>query len=268
MRLLTQLTLVALAVALSAVGAASARPQSFPGGVNIGIKGWGNVRPGAGFNLHRVIPCRETACPSDGLPVFASAKHVTLTAKPYKGWKFAHWTGACKRKKPKCVIDLSHSHGTAYGTHHVANVTAVFIAVAPGLTRSNPIRIGHTAPIGHNWTLRVNSYTPNLQLQPPAQAGAEYVAANVTVTYAGGGSGDVAVLQDYLEVIGSHNVTYGPYCPDGVPPPNWPPGVLYSGQSATANTCWTIATNDASSLELIIDPNFASPGPSLWFALR
>ena len=170
----------------------------------------------------------------------------------------------------QCAIDFSHRHKDRRGFYG-AGVTVSFRPVGKGVTRGNPIRLGHAALIGQGWRLRINSFTPNVQLSPPPSAGAEYVAANMTLTNTARGRNALNYSLGYLDVIGSHNVAYRPGdCPGDAPPPALdsvvPSGLLNSGQSATGNVCWQIATNDASTLELHIDPNFAYPVS--WFALH
>jgi hypothetical protein len=68
---------------------------------------------------------------------------------------------------------------------------------------------------------------------------------------------------------GGHNGSYGvfinrPYdpCPDK-PPPALPESQISSGESVTGNVCWTVATNDQSTLEMFIGSGLAPT----WFAL-
>lgn len=72
-------------------------------------------------------------------------------------------------------------------------------------------------------------------------------------------------------MIGSHNRTYtiGPeWCPT-VPQPqlnlNSP---IYKGKSATGYVCWTIAKDDASTLDLYYGTGGPSAGHTIWFALH
>jgi hypothetical protein len=154
---------------------------------------------------------------------------------------------------------------------------AVFVAVAPGLTRGNPIPLGQTADIGGGFRWQINSFTPAVQLSPPAQAGHQYAVANVTATYVGGsgteGSLGRLVQQDF-KVIGSRNVVYswGPGGPSSYPTAPEPdlsqnPATLSPGQSATGNVCWEIASDDAATLEAEI-PYWNPSGATTWFALR
>jgi hypothetical protein len=151
-------------------------------------------------------------------------------------------------------------------------VHATFKAVGPGLTFDNPIRIGTRASIGQGWSAQVNSVTPNFDTwnspQPPPPPGAEYFVANVTMAYDGGSSDQV---RGPSQVEGRHKTTYTTArngCPDSLNKA-FPDGqTVYSGQSVTGNVCWTIAANDASSLELYFGFGGSSSPGTTWFALH
>jgi hypothetical protein len=269
--------LAAIAVATVALLASASPAQSqdhaFFGGVRIGVRGWGSVQPGKGFDVHTPVSCIPSSCKS----ALATARtpHITLVAKPHPGWKLARWSGACTGTKPKCVVDLSRARADSFGGH-VRLVHARFDPVAPGLTRTNPLPLGNAASIYGVWKIQVNSTTPKAQLSTPPPPGAEYFAANLTATFLEPAVGNLNGLSG--EVIGSHNVVYGRPsptgngCPNGEPAPYLPlvtpEGDLPGGESATGNLCWLIATNDESSLEL----RFTFGGPAFfvteWFALH
>jgi hypothetical protein len=260
---------VALAFLVAASGARS-QTSSLNGGVILKVAGWGSVKPGKGFESHDVFQCfGDEPCSSITFP--AHVRRVTLTAIAYEGWKLDGWRAPCrgKKTKPKCVIDLSRVPRNSAG-EHFAHVRANFSAVAPGFTRTNPVPVGRAAETGDGYRLRVNAVTMNASLTPAAPAGAEYVVANMTVTYTDGGSSSdmSAIANGVINVIGNHNASYDADvagCPaDGPPPQLDAAGTLYSGQSATGNVCWTIAANDASSLELYYDGQTYKT----WFALH
>jgi hypothetical protein len=262
---------VAVAVlSVSGPGSASLTTTSNRyGSIKIGFKGWGRVVLGKGFLDRQYTPsCMETSCPA---APYTSRLRAVATAQPMQGWKFVHWRGACKSTKPKCTIRLKHVRPDVSGYRH-ARLTATFAAAVPGFTRSWPVPLGHTASTDTQDALRfrVNSVTPSASLTPAAPAGAEYFVANITATYVGGGSyNDFYNLADSrLQVIGSHDAPYNAGsngCPGGGPAPQLDSfGTLYSGQSDTGNVCWTIAANDASSLELYFDGS----GYKTWLALH
>lgn len=279
MRLLSLIVLLAV-VTLPAAAAASSRrqpPWKQQGSVDITVNGVGSVKLSWGFDGRKTLGCGGPSCRYVGAGFHR--RRVVLTATPYKGWawKFVRWRGACKGKRPKCTIDFSHRRRNRRGFYH-AFIGVSFLPVGPGLTRSNPIRIGHAHNIGNGWGLRINSFTPSVQLSPPPPAGEEYVAANMTVTFCGPAehctdvdNASSYIPSDSFEVIGSHKVGYRPgTCPGDAPSPALdsvvPSGLLHAGQSATGNVCWQVAANDASLLELHTDPKVFYPG--FWFALH
>jgi hypothetical protein len=93
------------------------------------------------------------------------------------------------------------------------------------------------------------------------------------VTYTGSGSRDTGWLSGF-RAMGSHNVLYlagddGNGCSDpGPQPPLDTVDPLYSGQSTTGYVCWTIAANDASSLELFFGSGTLDSPRTTWFALH
>ena len=238
------------------------------GGANLTINGWGRVTPGSGWDRHRSVACRYASC-SEAL--FARIPQVILTATPYHGWKFLRWRGPCKAAKtlPTCAINLSHLRADLFG-QRVAPIKAIFTPVAPGLTRSNPIPVGTAASIGRFITVRVNSASPNVQLEPAALPGFEYFAANLTVTYTGGGSATAGGLT--YDVMGSHRTSYSRFtsaCPDpGPQPPLDYKDPIPSGQSTSGYVCWAIATNDQSRLELYIGSGTINYPGTTWLALH
>jgi hypothetical protein len=214
-------------------------------------------------------------CPSWLLHPRASGLQATVKAHPFiRGWKLAHWRGACTGKKLTCTINLTHFPSDGQGVRH-AWVTAVFVATMPGFTRSWPVPIGQAG--GGDGTggfrLKVNFATPEANLSPAAPAGSEYFVANITATYFGNGSNvDIFhTAQGKLAAVGRANPpTSVPYtaakngCPGNGPAPQLaalPP--FNYGQSATGNVCWTITTSDEASLQM-----YYGGGYKTWFALH
>ena len=269
MRSLACFLVVGASLALvGASGSARAGAAAFMGGATLSIQGWGTVTPGHGFDTHRSVPCTNALCPGEAL--FARESRVALIAKPYQGWSFVRWRGPCKpTTQPKCTINLRQVHADRFG-ERVAHVRAVFIPLAPGLTRTNPIPIGTTWPIGPSMTVRVNSATPNVQLSPAAQPGFEYFDANLTLTYTGGFQVTAGSLN--YDVVASHKTSYDPSsngCPKPGPQPPLDNSVpLNSGQPVSGYVCWTIAANDESSLELNFGSGTLNHPVTIWFALH
>lgn len=268
MRRLAPVVLVA-ALALPAVtAAASSQARNYNGEVWIGFKGWGSVKLGKGMLAHRTVGCTRGACPA--VNYLSRGARATLTEKPYDGWKFARWHGACKGTRPKCTINVARVRPNVYGVRNV-RVGATFIPVARGITKDNPVPLGTSANVGQGWRVRVNSVVPQAQLLPAPPAGADYFAADVTIGYFGGAS---STPENYLtwRAIGSHHTPYDPGsspCPNQGPDPalNTYDPVL-SGQSRSGYVCWQIAANDAGSLELYIGSGTLDYPGTTWFALR
>lgn len=268
MRKFVAVLVIAALGLLGAAASAHSQPRSFTGTLYVGIKGWGSVKPGKGVAEHVILRCTDASCSAQAYEITRS--RIVLTAKAYMGWRFTSWRGACRSKKPTCVINAKHALKDIYGQRSV-HVGAKFVPVAPGLTPGHPLPIGTKANIGANLVVKVNSAHSNVQLSLAAPAGAEYFDANVTVTYTGGGSEDSNYFG--FSAVGSHNARYstvnGNACTyPGPQPPLDTYDPLFSGQSTAGYICWTIAANDASTLELYFgDGTLNYPGTT-WFALH
>jgi hypothetical protein len=74
------------------------------------------------------------------------------------------------------------------------------------------------------------------------------------------------------EPVGSHKAPYrnvdGNACSYPGPQPELHTSALFSGQSTTGYICWTIAANDASSLELYFGSGTLDYPGTTWFALH
>jgi hypothetical protein len=265
-----RVAVIASAALVLLAGASPARSQThaFFGGVKIGLRGYGSVQPGKGFDVHTPISCTPDSC--KGATARARASHITLVAKPHRGWKLLRWKGACSGKKLKCSIDLSRAPAGAFGDH-VRLVHARFSPAARGLTRANPFPLGQAGTVAGSWRLRFNYVTPNGQLSPAAPPGAEYVVANVSVTFLGPGTATLNGLAS--EAIGNRNVRYhpnpaGPPCPAPYLYTATPYGELPGGESVTGNICWLIFADDEKSLEVPL--RFGGPAFFVtdWFALH
>jgi hypothetical protein len=268
--------LLAAAVVVSLAllgGAASARSESrgYSGHLGLWVKGWGTVDLKAGLVEHGPFKCQGVFCTAHGgLRLHRSP--VVLVETPYKGWKFTGWRGACRSKKPKCAINLLRTHENADGPR-IIHVGATYTPVGPGFTRGHPIPVGTTASIGRSLRLRVNSVLRNVDLSPAPPPGSEYFAANLTLSYGQGGSPFAtghSALGDW-PAIGSSNKTYtlgSEACPSAPQPQLALDSPIYRGQSETGYVCWTIATNDASTVELYYGTGGPHPGRTIWFALH
>jgi hypothetical protein len=268
MRRLSAALLIVTLGLLGLAASASSQPRSYTGAVWVGINGWGGVKLRKGLAEHQNVTCTNASCPASNY--LLNGSRVVLSETPYKGWKFTHWYGACKTTTAKCLINVAKVHPNSYGQYNI-HVGATFIPVAPGLTRTHPLPVGTEANIGEGLVVRVNSANANVELTPPAPAGAEYFAANLTVTYTGGGSQDPNYFG--FSVEGSHNTKYQTIINDSCPYPGPQPPLdvsdaLFSGQSTSGYVCWTIAANDESSLELFFGSGTLNAPGTTWFALR
>ena len=266
-RLAAALLLIASLMMGGAVSARS-QSQSFSGSVVLGVKGWGDIKT-KGVVGHPTIRCTNASCPHHNL--LLRRPHVVLTEKPYMGWKFTGWRGACKGKRARCVIDASHARRDIFGDHSV-HVRATFIPVAPGLTRSNPIPLGTSATIADGLVVRVNSANANVQLGTPPPAGAEYFDANLTVTNPSARAKPTwwygfTVEGDATKI--PYGSDTGNECSDpGPQPPLDTSGPFRPGESRTGYVCWTITTSDANSLELFWGLGTQDVIRTTWFALH
>jgi hypothetical protein len=238
--------------------------------VSVWVKGWGGIKATKGAIGDPTVRCTNASCSHDN--VLLKGPHVVLTEKPYTGWKFTGWRGACKSKRARCVLDASHARTDSLGDHSV-HVRATFIPVAPGLTRANPIPLGTPATIWDGLVVRVNSANANVQLGTSPPAGAEYFDANLTVTNPSGRSRPTWWYGFTAE--GSHNLPYGSAdngngCSDpGPQPPLDTSDPLYAGQATTGYVCWTIEASDANSLESYFGfGTLDGPPRTTWFALH
>jgi hypothetical protein len=234
----------------------------------VAIRGWGGIKLGKGLLEHRMVRCTRARCPAVNYPTRGS--RAVVSEKPYTGWKFAHWSGACKGKRPRCVVHVAREHPTASGERHL-HVSATFTPVAAGITRGHPIPFGTTGIVRRNWRMQVNSVTPSVPLSPAPPSEAEYFDANVTVTYAG--SGTATPEQDLTWRLSAENhTTYtigSNPCPYPGPQPTLPLyNLVYSGQSVSGYVCWQIAASDVGGLELYFGSGDLDYPGTTWFALR
>jgi hypothetical protein len=196
-------------------------------------------------------------------------KRLAVTSAATKGWKTGPWAGACSGTTPTCRFK-------------VLRASRLAVTFVPPGARSNPIPLGQAAPVGSKWRLVVNAVTANANAAvlaasggasyavPPA--GAQDFMVNVTATYTGGGSSIVDDLTGYVEAVGSHKATYDSTtsCPGQWPDPSFKyvnEQQIFSGQSASGNICFLIASNDADSMELFAGSS-SSGQAQIWFALR
>jgi hypothetical protein len=103
-------------------------------------------------------------------------------------------------------------------------------------------------------------------------ATAQDFLVSLTLTYTGGGKGNLYSLVDMLHAVGSHNAPYDmgdDPCGVFLPAPdlgNQGAGDVFSGRTVTGNVCFQIASNDADSL--LLDVGDPLVGNNHWFAPR
>ena len=233
---------------LAVSGAPAATTHHVP--LTVVVTGHGSVRLSDGRRLACSGHCHKTFLVRAGV-------RLNLTARPSSGWAFAAWNGACHGGRATCTLR----------PYHANHVTATF--APPGSIRANPITLGQTAAIGDGFRLKVVSVTPAAWLDPPAPGGQNFVVL-LTVTYVGGGTGDLLPLINNLDAAGTHGGTYTAYqngCHGPLPPPALGESGfdISSGQSVSGNICWQIVGSDAAGLVLFIGPGFTH---TTWFALR
>jgi hypothetical protein len=255
----------------------------YKGTLTLDIKGYGAAKLSQGFReslprwignasyWHGTLICVARSCIGVKLPT--DGRRVVLIEKPYKEVKFTGWHGACATKRPKCVIDLAKIHANAAGERNV-HVWETFVPVGRGLSRDHPIPIGTTANVSGSpkfgLQVRVNSVAPSVSLSPPAPTGAQYFAANLTVT----NTGTETYPPDGLgwSAVSSSGASYGLPASGAQRCPEFDPALdltatLAPGQSVSGYLCWTAASNDAGSLELYFPRGYPGP-PPIWFALH
>lgn len=218
--------------------------------LTVSITGKGTVRLSDGHRLACSSRCHKTFSVRAGT-------RLALTARPGSGWVLTGWSGACRGAKASCGLRLRRASAAA----------ATF--ASPGSTRANPIPLGQAAPVGDGFRLKVVSVTPAAQLGPPVPGGQNFVVL-LTVTYVGGGKGDLLPLINNLDAAGTHGAIYTTYqngCHAPLPPPALGESGfdIFSGQSVTGNICWQIVGSEAAGLVLLIGPGFTH---TTWFALR
>ena len=93
---------------------------------------------------------------------------------------------------------------------------------------------------------------------------------SITATWTAAGSGDASEIWSELSAVGASGLAYTPggqdYC--GIlPDPDFviitAETSVFTGDSVTGNICWSVATDDATSLEM-----YSGQGSPAWFALH
>jgi len=158
-----------------------------------------------------------------------------------------------------------------FGGHDI-RAAATFVPVAVGLTRAHPVPLGTAANIFGGFVVRVNSANADVQLGTPPPAGTEYFDANLTATNTGSELSNLSLVWGGLNAAGSHaryHTDDGQGCSyPGPQPPLDTSDPFEPGETRTGYLCWTIATDDASSLELFFGSGTLDFPRTTWFALH
>ena len=171
-------------------------------------------------------------------------RRIVVRVTSWTGWKLTMWAGACAGSGESCSLLLRRS----------AHASVTF--VPPG-ARSNPYPVGTPVRLDGAWRLTVNSATLDADAQvaalnPPPSAGSQYAVVNVSLTYVGPGTSNVAsYVDEWLGAEGAGNALYQLACTP--PPPDLSAVTEASapGQTLTGNLCFEIASSEASTLLLV-----------------
>ena len=120
-------------------------------------------------------------------------------------------------------------------------------------------------------TIRGDAKVRGEEADVRAAAGNEYFEANLTATNAGARLNNLS-LEFGFNAVGSHaryHTDDGAGCPNPGPQPALDAFDPFNpGESRTGYVCWTIAANDASSLELFFGSGTLDSPRTTWFALH
>jgi Divergent InlB B-repeat domain len=256
-------TSVGAAAVVCLLLASSVSATKAPGTValKVGVRGSGTVSVTGGHSFS----CRADSCRH--MFQVRRGRRIVVRAVPKRGWKLTRWTGACHGSAATCSLRLTTARSAA-------------VRFVPPGARLNPYSLGSEVTLARGWKVRINSaiIDANSQVEavmyqgqpanPTPRAGYQYTLVNATVTYVGSGTGDIADFAVHLETEGAHNTRYDIGC--SPPSPDIESfGTASSGQGATANLCYGIASKDAGTLLLTGDYGAAAVGGAqVWFALR
>lgn len=268
------MSVVATGVAVALVATAGVSAANGPNTVALKVRvtGLGTI----GVTGNHSYTCRSVPCIHTFHVVLG--RRIVVTALPAKSWKRTSWTGACKGAAAKCSLRVRG--------WRIVSVTFV----PPGDLR-NPYPLGTAHTLAGGWRVKIHSATIDATAEveavvdtstgqhpnAPPPAGAHYTLVNLSLTHAGSGSGNVHDLLSgrdgpfsSLSAQGDLSGQYV-YPPDVCEPPQpdlGDTGHISGGQTVTANLCYEIPSQDASTIRLSGE---AVPGGLerfVWFALR
>lgn len=170
------------------------------------------------------------------------------------------------------LVLLSSGTPNATAATHMARLSAT-----DGTTRDTPIAIGSTGHV-QDYDVVVLSTTPNADdvvasensFNDPPSAGKQFYIARVSVTYQGKDTGQPAIDLNF-QAVGTSGVGYTTFNDScGVVPddPFLTAGSdLFAGGSVEFNVCWSIASKDAGSLVMYVEPLINYNARPVWFSL-
>jgi hypothetical protein len=137
------------------------------------------------------------------------------------------------------------------------------------------VSVGDPATVG-SWEIRVVGVTPDAtdqvmaenQFNDPPVEGNQFYIATLEATYSGGESSTFWIDMT-LKAIGESNVAYEPYeASCGVIPDDInDAGETFPGGTVTGNVCWSVGSQDVTSLVLIAEESFTFDETRVFFAL-
>jgi hypothetical protein len=144
-----------------------------------------------------------------------------------------------------------------------------------GASRDRPIPLGETGQLD-DYDLTVISVTPDAdevvaaenQFNEAPAEGNQFFIARVEVTYTGSETGNPGFDLN-LQAVGASNTGYTTFedscgtIPDG----GYGVGELFEGGTVEYNACWQVASEDAESLVMYVEPLFSFDAEPVWFAL-
>ncbi|HWK81109.1 MAG TPA: cupredoxin domain-containing protein [Thermomicrobiales bacterium] len=142
-------------------------------------------------------------------------------------------------------------------------------------SRKRPIPVGSIGLVG-DYEVSVDNVTPNAddiiaaenQFNDPPAAGNQFFMARIEMTYTGSETGSPAFDLNF-QSVGALNKGYSTFDNDcGVTPDSAVNlSDVFPGGKVTFNVCWQIATEDADSLVMYVEPLFSFDNERTWFSL-
>ena len=148
-------------------------------------------------------------------------------------------------------------------------------------SRGNPVPLGTVVEIKNDepddhWEVAVTGVVPDAtqavleenQFNDPPEEGNQFYMVTVRAKYLGPDSTEFGG-RFRLRVLGDSGVVYTTYentC--GVIPDSLPDPELFTNGTVEGSVCWQIASDDAQSLVMFLEPGFLSDGERVWFSLN